>query len=270
MTQKPCSVFGVYSRNLDADPSRVAKNASLENFNTGKSIESLQQLKRLTGGDTGSSNFEESKALNDSDSETEIVYLDLSSPQKNVDNKRQSERVTKRIFTLYNQSDVNSSQIMKYLKTEVTTLDQFKKLLKLKDQNNNNWTVLHYAAKLGHVSVLNYIISHYKKVDLNTLTKQGKTPLHLAIEMLQLSMIKFLIHNGASLHVRDGRGKSPYDLLYQYNIGYLVEKFLSRTSSEQTSDSQIKGTNNGSSSLPSTISTSEDKSKKHQSRDTSG
>lgn len=249
---------------------RVAKNASLENFNTGKSIESLEQLKRLTGGDTGSSNFEESKAFIDSDSETEIVYLDLSSPRKNINNKRQSDRVTKRIFALFNHSEVNSSQIMKYLKAEVTTLDQFKKLLKLKDQNNNNWTVLHYAAKLGHVCVMNYIITHYKKVDLNTLTKQGKTPLHLAIEMLQLSMIKFLIHNGASLHVRDGNGKSPYELLYDYNIGYLVEKFLSRTSSEQTSESQNKGTKTGNSSLPSTISSSDDKSMKHQTRDFSG
>ena len=163
-------------------------------------------------------------SIDETDSETEVVYLDLSSPTKKKSKIRsKTEKVSKRIFALFNQKGLNSSMIMRHLKSEIKTPSQMTKLLKLKDIENNNWTVLHYSANLGYVSVFSYILTNYSNVDINRLTKNGKTALHLAIEMLHVNMIKFLIHHGASLHSRDDKGKSPLDLLSDYNLHFLIE-----------------------------------------------
>jgi hypothetical protein len=48
-------------------------------------------------------------------------------------------------------------------------------------------------------------------------------------------MIKFLIHNGASLQVRDNKGKTPLELLGDRNLSYLTEVKDPSTSSEVAS-----------------------------------
>lgn len=219
MTEKPSTVFGLYSRNYEGNRLQTANKSSLNNYN--RTIQSLQELKKITSGDTGSSNFEESKPFNDSDSDVEKVYLDLSSPKESSVSTQKSTKASKKIFTLFNQPGVTSNHILKYLKSEISTSESKMKLMKLKDSKNDNWTVLHYASKLGFLSVVSYLVSHSKEVDLDRITKNGQTALHMAIEMLHLNMIKFLIHSGASLNVRDHKGRSPLDMLREYNLTYL-------------------------------------------------
>ena len=48
-------------------------------------------------------------------------------------------------------------------------------------------------------------------------------------------MVKFLIHNGASLQVRDNKGKTPLELLNDRNLSYLAEAKDPSTSSEVAS-----------------------------------
>lgn len=48
-------------------------------------------------------------------------------------------------------------------------------------------------------------------------------------------MVKFLIHNGASLQVRDNKGKTPLDLLGDRNLSYLTEAKDPSSSSEVAS-----------------------------------
>jgi hypothetical protein len=45
-------------------------------------------------------------------------------------------------------------------------------------------------------------------------------------------MVKFLIHNGASLQVRDNKGKTPLELLNYRNLSYLAEAKDPSSSSE--------------------------------------
>ena len=185
-------------------------------------------------------------SIDETDSDAEIVYLDLSSPTKKrskIGSSSKPDKVSKRIFPLFNQAGLNSSVIIRYLKTEIKTQAQMIKLLKLKDTENNNWSVIHYSANLGYVSVISYIMTNFKEVDINKLTKNGKTALHLAIEMLHINMIKFLIHHGASLHSRDDKGKCPLDLLSEYNLNFLIDfkKSEKDVSSFPSTHSSVEG-----------------------------
>lgn len=223
---------------------------SSKEHSNGKTIQSLQELKRASSKDIQDLHNCNGWA-DETDSDTEIIYLDLSSPKKTKKSKK-TELASKRIFKLFNQEGVTSSQILRYFKKELKTPAHFEKLLKIKDTNNSSWNVIHYSAKLGFVSVVNYLVSKCSKVDLNKITKNGKTALHLAIEMLHINMIKFLIHNGASILMRDDKGKSPLDLLCEYNLSYLTE---------------IMNSENVQSTLPSTISSHGEKPRVHTTKD---
>jgi ankyrin repeat protein len=69
-------------------------------------------------------------------------------------------------------------------------------------------------------------------LDLNRITREGQTLLHVAIESLNLNMVKFLIYNKASLHVKDNKGKTPYELLVERKLSYLIKAKETETSSE--------------------------------------
>lgn len=109
-----------------------------------------------------------------------------------------------------------------------------KSLLKQQDKLNNSWTILHYTSQLGFVSVMSYIANNCNSLDYNKISNDGKTPLHIAIESLNLNMVKFLIYNKASLYMRDNKGKTSYQLLVDKKLTYLVQSKMTESSSEGT------------------------------------
>jgi ankyrin repeat protein len=229
-TQNPISVYELYSRNHESKEDNLKNESSRNRFNNSRTLQCLDDLRRITGGDTGSSNFEENKAFNDSDSDFCPSHLKSYKPNS--------------LFSLLSSPGVTSLEILKSIKAEISRGIKFKQLLALKDTHKESYTILHYISSFGFVSVMTYLLSVYPKLDINVITSTGKTPLHIAIENHKLSMVKFLLHNGASIQVRDNKGRTPYNLLRQHNLAYLVDACQPE---------------NAPSTIPSTVSSSGDK-----------
>lgn len=178
MTQKPCTQLDTYTNDFGNERKQLTRNRDTETYS--KTFESLQNLKRATGGDTGSSNFrEEIKIINDSDSETELVFIDLHSQQTEEPSLSKTNKDLLQIFEIVKKPGVSSSEILNFLKTKALKKSQLRQMLKLQDVDNDYYTLLHYTAKLGFVSIMTYLMTNCQSIDLNKFTKQGKTALHI-------------------------------------------------------------------------------------------
>lgn len=178
MTQKPCTQLDTYMNDFGFERKHLTRNRDTETYS--KTFESLQNLKRATGGDTGSSNFrEEIKIINDSDSETELVFIDLHSQKIDEPSLSKPNTELYQIFEVVNKPGVSSTEILNFLKIKAPKKSELNKLLKLQDLDNDHYTLLHYTAKLGFVSIMTYLMTHCQSIDLNKFTKQGKTALHI-------------------------------------------------------------------------------------------
>ncbi|KAF3333092.1 ankyrin repeat protein [Carex littledalei] len=67
---------------------------------------------------------------------------------------------------------------------------------------------LHYAARLGHGEICEYLIKNLK-IDVNLAAHSGKTPLCFAANFGDPNAIESLINCGANLNVKDANGLSP-------------------------------------------------------------
>lgn len=68
----------------------------------------------------------------------------------------------------------------------------------------DGWTPLHYAAKFGHISCLNYLIANGANV--NATDNSGCTALHVAAYHGQLELLKKLIDAGGNPAISDSTG----------------------------------------------------------------
>jgi len=79
--------------------------------------------------------------------------------------------------------------------------------------DSSGFTPLHYVAALDDINLaqdLVYIFHHLGRTDfLTPLDKQGRTPLHWAIEKGYLRMVKFFTENGLPLNTQDYDGYTP-------------------------------------------------------------
>jgi len=66
---------------------------------------------------------------------------------------------------------------------------------------------LHYAAKNGHLSVVEYLVN--QKADINTLASgcASGTPLHYAAENDHLSVVQYLINQKVDINSKDNSVK---------------------------------------------------------------
>ncbi|KAI3447352.1 hypothetical protein Pfo_004017 [Paulownia fortunei] len=89
---------------------------------------------------------------------------------------------------------------------------------------SSTWGPIHLAAGNGHAEVLRHLL--LKGANVNALTKDGNTALHLAVEERRRDctplhiasslgdeqILKLLLHKGANKDVRNKAGKTAYDL----------------------------------------------------------
>lgn len=68
-------------------------------------------------------------------------------------------------------------------------------------KDDNNWTLLHYAARKGYSGTAEMLIQY--GADINTKTIQGKTPLHWAALNNKYNVIKILMKYGADINIKD-------------------------------------------------------------------
>jgi ankyrin repeat protein len=70
-------------------------------------------------------------------------------------------------------------------------------------------TVIHYASKHGHMSILYVLLSKTSEECINLLDGHGKSALDLAIEKNDRALVSLLITNGAKIKSRDKDGRTP-------------------------------------------------------------
>ncbi len=72
--------------------------------------------------------------------------------------------------------------------------------------------LVHDAARRGHVKFLSFMVTTLK-IDINTVGRQGMTPLHFAARSGQTQMVQFMLESYPELDVAitDDQGKSPLD-----------------------------------------------------------
>jgi ankyrin repeat protein len=75
-------------------------------------------------------------------------------------------------------------------------------------------TLLHVASRQGNVELIEYIIKLYfeHNIDLDTVDKDGTTPLHMAVYYHCMPAIKCLLQAGANLYAQDKTGNSALHL----------------------------------------------------------
>ena len=71
-------------------------------------------------------------------------------------------------------------------------------------QSNKGWNVLHYASRGGNPEVFELMLSHVPSID--SITKEGRTPLMIAAGNDKLQAVKCLLKQGADPSLRDNKG----------------------------------------------------------------
>lgn len=89
--------------------------------------------------------------------------------------------------------------------------EQLKNLVLLQKQNpnvpfENGKTLLHYAANRGYLDIVQLLLEHGAK--LNVQDKDKKTPLHEAMSYGRDKVARLLIEKGANVNLRDKEGKT--------------------------------------------------------------
>jgi len=70
------------------------------------------------------------------------------------------------------------------------------------------WTALHYACYMGHLAVVEALLTSMQKLDVNSQTENGYTPLMLAADRGHIDIARLLIECGADIHVTNAKGKT--------------------------------------------------------------
>jgi len=94
-------------------------------------------------------------------------------------------------------------------------------------------TALQRAAINGHKDVVELLLAHHNRVDLQG---DGSSPLHHAVQYGHKSVVEMLVAHGADVNAKDGwgKGKTPLEIASSHNRKDLIE-LLSSKGAETTS-----------------------------------
>ena len=81
-------------------------------------------------------------------------------------------------------------------------------LVDVRAKHIDNWTGLHYAARGGHVQVLQALLSSLQPLDVNCRTKSSWSALMIAADKGHMEVCALLVRYGAAIHITNGDGKS--------------------------------------------------------------
>lgn len=102
---------------------------------------------------------------------------------------------------------------------------KFDKRVDINKLNSNKKTPLHLACKYGHFGCVEPLVK--KKADVNRKDIENRTPLHFGCEAGSVDIVKFLIKNNAVIDKKDKEGMAPLHIASEkgnYNVvEFLVE-----------------------------------------------
>jgi hypothetical protein len=91
-------------------------------------------------------------------------------------------------------------------------------------RGDNNWTLLHCAARSGHLEVCEKLIQQGAEIDARS--KATNTPLHFAVWHGHTAIVKFLLDRGAEIDARDNDGYTPLQWAAVYGGAEYAQLFL--------------------------------------------
>lgn len=100
------------------------------------------------------------------------------------------------------------------------------------DVNKTGWTPLHYAASVGHVQIIEYLLEHSAYIDAES--PNGTTPLMMAAMHGSPDAVNVLLKEGADLRMKNQVGLSALDFAVRgqhQNAKKLIETGLARLAS---------------------------------------
>lgn len=92
--------------------------------------------------------------------------------------------------------------------------------------DQEGYTLLHHAARNGHLPVVQYLIE--MGVDLDATNSQGNTALHLAVMAEQVEVVDFLLASGADHTILNSDQDTPLHLAVSGGNTDLLKVFVSR------------------------------------------
>ena len=75
--------------------------------------------------------------------------------------------------------------------------------------DDEGWTPLHRAIEINNIEIIKLLIFKSSNANLNFTNHQGKTPLTYAISKGNLDVTEFLVNNGADTNFEDEVGWTP-------------------------------------------------------------
>ena len=81
-------------------------------------------------------------------------------------------------------------------------------LVDVRAKHIDNWTGLHYAARGGHVEVIQALLSSLQPLDINCRTKSSWSALMIAADKGWTDVCALLVRYGAAIHITNSDGKS--------------------------------------------------------------
>lgn len=108
----------------------------------------------------------------------------------------------------------SSNAILKAVSTgDLPLLQELIRGIDINDGNASSATILHLAAEHGQVSVINFLLCQGAKLDLRDCL--GRTALHKASEIGHTSAVVALVRAGADIYATDQSSKTPQHLAAQ-------------------------------------------------------
>ncbi len=82
---------------------------------------------------------------------------------------------------------------------------------------DNGWTPLHHAIYDGNVTRIKELVKSDHDL-IESPSKAGIAPLHIAVKLRQPDTVKLLVENGADVDVQDGNGQTPLHYAIAQNL----------------------------------------------------
>lgn len=93
-------------------------------------------------------------------------------------------------------------------------------------KNNDGCTPLMYAASVGHIDILKFLIE--KSADLELKNEDGFTALHWAAYVGNLDSVKTLVEKGANLRAKNSENKRPADLAETHEVKRFIKDAIEK------------------------------------------
>ncbi|CAG9333556.1 unnamed protein product [Blepharisma stoltei] len=106
-------------------------------------------------------------------------------------------------------------------------------------ETEDGWTPLQLCSLHGHFECVKTLLS-YPSVDIDKMTENRGTALHLACASGETAVVVLLIENGASMTIEDPNGKIPLELALKPAILEEIPKYMGEQMLKKYTNSKIK------------------------------